>query len=102
MTIAHINAEIVPDRDGSGRFQKGRPHGRPPGARNKTTSAVKDALRRSFEEVGIVHWLVDLARTHPQAYATLLGKLLPAELKVEASTDELPVFAILDFTCGKN
>jgi hypothetical protein len=38
---------------------------------------------------GLVGYLRFLAREHPQAFATLLGKVLPLQVRVEARTETI-------------
>lgn len=65
--------------------------GRPPGALNKTTAELRSAILLAGEQVGdeieqdggLQAYLAKLARTHPQTFATLLSKLLPAKLAGE-------------------
>ena len=59
--------------------------GRPPGAVNKTTANLKAALEESFTELGGTRWLVELGKTEPKAYASLLAKLLPSQVNLDAS-----------------
>ena len=64
---------------------------------------MKQKWSRSRGKIGVARERKsdDLARTHPQVYATLLGKLLPAELKVEGIADSVPLVIIKDYTGGK-
>jgi len=64
--------------------------GRPPGAVNKTTRALKEALEASFDELGGVRWLVELGRSEPRAYASLLAKLLPSQVSMDATVEAVP------------
>ena len=64
------------------RFGKGNP-GRPKGAVNKTTADLKAAIMRAFDKAGGDEWLVSLSTENPQAFATLLGKLIPRDLKID-------------------
>ena len=63
-------------RDHKGRFEKGTHGGpragagRPPGSRNKTTLALKEAI------LGSADWL----SRNSSAFASLLGKVLPTTL----------------------
>ena len=59
--------------------------GRRKGVPNKTTANLKAALEESFDELGGVRWLVELAKSEPRAYAALLAKLLPSQVNMDAS-----------------
>ena len=61
--------------------------GRKKGSMNKTTKTLKEALLASFETLGGEEWLVQLAGSDPKAYASLLGRLVPSEIGIEASAD---------------
>ena len=45
---------------------------------------LKGAVEQAFEQVGGVGYLVQFARDEPRAFATLLGKVLPAQLTGKA------------------
>jgi len=64
--------------------------GRPPGAVNRTTATLKAALEASFTELGGVRWLVELAKSEPKAYASLLAKLLPSQVNLDADITAHP------------
>ena len=55
--------------------------GRAKGTPNKVTKAVKEALIESFDEVGGKDYLINMAREYPVAYMSLLGKIIPTEMK---------------------
>ena len=57
--------------------------GRPKGAPNKVTAAVKEAVLNAFETVGGEAYLVTLAKSEPRTFATLLAKCIPAETRTE-------------------
>lgn len=57
--------------------------GRPKGAPNKTTKAVKDMILAALDEVGGQAYFVEQARTNPVAFMALIGKVLPSEIKAE-------------------
>jgi len=52
--------------------------GRKPGSPNKLTADVKDTIAAAFKEVGGQEYLVNIAKTDPRTFCTLLGKLVPA------------------------
>jgi hypothetical protein len=101
MAKEQTEIERTSGRDGCGRFEKGRAVGRPKGSLNKTTAALREALKQSFEEVGGVDYLVKLARTDPKTYCRLLAKLIPDALKLEGRGDDMPLVVIKDYTGGK-
>lgn len=65
--------------------------GRPPGAANKTTALLKDAILKAAEVTGsdgagkgkLVGYLTFLAKGEPKAFAALLGKVLPMQITGE-------------------
>ena len=54
--------------------------GRQKGAQNKVTASLKEMILASLDEVGGQSYLVDQARNNPNAYITLIGKVLPTTL----------------------
>lgn len=64
-------------------FQKGhnRPGpGRPPGLPNKVTAALKDMILQALDDAGGVEYLRTQAEENPQAFLTLVGKVLPMQV----------------------
>lgn len=57
--------------------------GRPKGALNKTTLAVKDALQQTFDGIGGISAMITWASENQTAFYQLYGKLIPVEAKVE-------------------
>lgn len=53
--------------------------GRTKGTPNKLTASVKDAILAAFDQVGGVQYLADTAVTHPVAFMSLLGRVLPVQ-----------------------
>lgn len=56
--------------------------GRVKGTPNKATKELKEAILAAFEMAGGVDYLVRLSVSHPQIFATLIGKVLPHTVKV--------------------
>ena len=54
--------------------------GRPPGASNKITRDIKEAIVRAFENVGGSAYLERVAAENPQVFCALLGKVLPMQV----------------------
>lgn len=59
--------------------------GRPKGVPNKTTKALKDMILGALDSVGGEQYLADQAAANPSAFLTLIGKVLPSEIKAEHS-----------------
>lgn len=60
-----------------------RGKGRPKGALNKTTTAVKDMILEALNgahEDGAVAYLKEQASKNPTAFLTLVGKVLPLDV----------------------
>jgi len=72
------------------QFKKGKPRGpgRPKGMQNKTTVALKTAIMNAFTKVGGEDYLVKVAREDPKTFCTLLGRVLPSELKADLSSSD--------------
>lgn len=75
------------DKQTSG-IGKGTPGpGRPKGVPNRTTALLKDAILKAAEEAGgddgMVGYLVVQAKTNPQSFLPLLGKVLPMQVTGE-------------------
>ncbi len=54
--------------------------GRPKGLQNKVTTQIKDMVIQALSEAGGVDYLVRQAEEEPQAFLTLVGKVLPTQL----------------------
>lgn len=66
--------------------------GRPKGASNKTTRAVKEALAEAFEKLGGVESLVEWGMVERTEFYKLWVKILPTEIKAQVETvGESPV-----------
>lgn len=79
---------------------KGKPGpGRPKGLPNKTTQLLKDAILKAAEEAGgkdgMVGYLVVQAKTNPQSFLPLLGKVLPMQVTGEGGGPVSVTFAWL-------
>ena len=60
--------------------------GRPKGAPNKVTAALKEMILNSLDRVGGEEYLAKLAIENSSAYASLLGKVLPTTLAAADSS----------------
>lgn len=57
--------------------------GRKKGVPNKITTEIKTAILAAFDKAGGQDYLARQAEENPVAFMTLLGKILPAEIKAE-------------------
>ena len=55
--------------------------GRPAGTKNKTTKAVKEMLMAALDELNGQEYFLEQARENPAAFMSLVGKLIPTEVK---------------------
>ena len=55
--------------------------GRPKGAINKNTKAIKEMILAALESVGGEQYLAEQAIASPSAFLSLVGKVLPTEVK---------------------
>lgn len=63
----------------AGRKTGGRQKGTP----NKVTATVRESILAAFDRVGGVDYLAAQAVANPQAFMTLLGKVLPMQITGE-------------------
>ena len=63
--------------------------GRPKGASNKTTKAIKDAIIEAFEKAGGVDYLVTLAKEDPRTFCALVGKVIPLQVEGTGAGGEI-------------
>jgi len=63
---------------GANRGNAGK--GRPKGAQNKITAAVKDMVVQALDQAGGVDYLLTQSRDNPTAFLTLVGKVIPLQV----------------------
>ena len=64
--------------------------GRKRGSQNKFTRTLKDAILAALDEVGGQAYLVQQARENPATFLTLVGKVLPLQVKAGGEEPTLP------------
>lgn len=57
--------------------------GRPAGAENKTTAALKDMILGALDDAGGQSYLAQQAGANPSAFMSLIGRVLPKEIKAD-------------------
>ena len=60
-------------------------NGRPVGATNKITRELKEMILGALDEAGGQEYLMKQAIENPNAFMTLIGKVLPMQVKAEHS-----------------
>src|SRR5258708_19336468 len=68
--------------------------GRPRGARNKMTRALKDMILQALDDAGGQKYLAEQASKNPVAFMTLLGKVLPLQVSGEGGGPVLVVTGV--------
>ncbi|MBU2850763.1 hypothetical protein [Acidithiobacillus ferrivorans] len=68
--------------------------GRPKGSPNKITSNVKSMILGALDTLGGEQWLVESARADPKAFLSLLGRILPSEISLDAHITHAPITEI--------
>jgi hypothetical protein len=77
-----------------GRNRGNAGKGRPKGAKNKTTAAVKNALTKAFDQLGGVPSLVKWGKENQTEFYKLWAKLLPQEIS-GPDGEAIPINALL-------
>jgi hypothetical protein len=62
------------------RNKRPKTGGRKKGTPNKTTGELKEMILQALSESGGVTYLKQVAASHPAAYMSLLGKVLPLQV----------------------
>jgi len=80
--MSHVKETAKNEQIGKGKAGPGRPKGVP----NKTTALLKDAILQAAEQAGggdLSAYLTVQARENPNAFLSLLGKVLPLQVTGE-------------------
>ena len=59
--------------------------GRPKGLKNKWTTDVKAMILGALDKKGGQEWLEEQMEKNPVAFMTLLGKVIPSEVKADVT-----------------
>lgn len=78
-------------RGGFQKGQSGNPRGRPGGTPNKVTGALKEMILQALANVGGATYLEEQAAKNPTAFLTLIGKVLPLQVKQDGTEPMVPL-----------
>lgn len=59
------------------------------GVPNRTSAVIRSAIVETFERVGGIQYLEQVARAEPKVFCTLLAKVLPRQTAVQESEREV-------------
>jgi hypothetical protein len=62
--------------------------GRRKGSTNKLTKSIKEAIEAAFQGVGGHEYLMRQAEENPQAFMTLLGKIIPNQIQADLTNSD--------------
>lgn len=54
--------------------------GRPKGSLDKGNALIRELIVQALDQVGGVDYLADVARSHPAAFVSLIGKTMPLQV----------------------
>lgn len=87
---------------GKNRIGAGKPGpGRPKGVQNKLTADVKAMILTALDNAGGADYLLQQAQTNPNAFLTLVGKVLPMTVAGDPS-NPLAVVTRIELVAGGN
>ena len=72
-------AEKVSKKSGPGGKRPGA--GRPKGAVDKGNALIRELIVNALDDLGGVEYLKSTAMSHPAAFLSLLGKVMPVQLE---------------------
>lgn len=81
-------------------FVKGQPNpgkGRPKGQPNKLTATLKDMILQALANAGGTSYLEAQAKANPTAFLTLVGRILPLQVKDGGSDPRVPTTVIHEY-----
>ncbi len=69
--------------------------GRPKGATNRQSKAIKDMITAALDNVGGEKYFIQQAKENPTAFMTLIGKVIPQQVNLGGQKDN-PVVTLSD------
>lgn len=76
---------------GKGSAPGERRGGRKKGVPNKITGDIRAAVQQAFDDAGGSEYLTGLAKSHPQVFCSLVGKIIPTKIEgdLKVTLDQL-------------
>ncbi len=71
--------------------------GRQKGTKNKTTLALKDMILQSLADAGGAAYLLAQATKNPTAYLSLVGRVLPLQVKDGGADPVVPTTVVHEY-----
>lgn len=68
--------------------------GRKAGTPNKLTTALKDMILQALSDAGGTEYLAKQARDNPNAFLTLVGRVLPLQVKEGGDDPKVPATTV--------
>lgn len=68
-------------KNSNGRGGKRTGAGRPKGAIDKGNALIRELIVETLDDLGGTTYLAGVARSHPAAFLSLLGKVMPVQLE---------------------
>jgi hypothetical protein len=91
-----MSGQTSPAKPKIGTNTGNRGLGRPKGAVNKNTAAIKDMITQALNEAGGVAYLQRQAEANPAAFMTLVGKVIPLQVNGPAHDGAHVVRVVLE------
>ena len=92
----------VKETDGKPKVGDGTPGpGRPKGVPNKVTGQLKEMILKALDDAGGADYLLTQAQTNPNAFLTLVGKVLPMTVAGDP-TNPLAIVTRIELVAGDN
>jgi hypothetical protein len=73
--------------------------GRKAGTQNKMTGELKEIILAALDDAGGVDYLKSVAATHPAAFLSLVGKVLPLQVSGDPDSPLFP--AVINVIAGR-
>ncbi len=70
--------------------------GRKKGTPNKLTQSLKDMILQSLAEAGGVTYLLEQSKSNPNAYLSLVGRVLPLQVKDGGDEPRVPTTVVME------